>query len=88
LSLLVINLSSTLKSNISTLITIYAKSSALINSLTRINLINFVTLLIITSIALHFYPVSSLIESSNLIIKSIITLFYSCLDALCSYSRL
>jgi hypothetical protein len=88
LSLLVINLSSTLKSNISTLITVYAKSSALINSLTRINLINFVNLLTITSIASHFCPVPSLIESSSLTIKSIITLLYSRLGAPCSCSRL
>jgi len=74
LSLSVINLSRTLKSNIIALITVYARSSALIFLLTRINLINFVNLLIITSIALHFYFILGLIESSNLIIKSIVTL--------------
>jgi hypothetical protein len=52
----------------------YAKSSALIFLLTGINLINFVNLLIITSIALHLCLVLGLIKSSNLIIKSIVTL--------------
>jgi hypothetical protein len=74
LSLSIINLSSTLKSNIIALITMYAKSSKLIFLLTRINLINFVNLLIIISIALHLCLVLGLIKSSNLIIKSIVTL--------------
>jgi len=54
----------------------YAKSSKLIFLLTRINLINFVNSFIIISITLHFYLVPSLIKSSNLIIKSIVTLLY------------
>jgi hypothetical protein len=74
LSLLVINLSRTLKFNIIALITMYAKFSKLIFLLTRINLIYFVNLLIITSIASHFCLVLGLIESSNLTIKSIVTL--------------
>jgi len=52
----------------------YARSSKLIFSLTRINLMYLVNLLIITSITLHFYLVLGLINSSNLIIKSIVTL--------------
>jgi hypothetical protein len=52
----------------------YARSSKLIFLLTRINLINFVNLLTITSITLHLYLVLGLIKSSNLIIKSIVTL--------------
>jgi hypothetical protein len=74
LSLLVINLSRTLKSNIIALITIYARSKELIFLLTKINLIYFINLLIITSITSHFYLVPSLIKSSNLIIKFIVTL--------------
>jgi len=51
----------------------YARSSKLISLLTKINLINFINLLIIISITLHFYLVLGLIKSSNLIIKSIVT---------------
>jgi len=66
----------------------YAKSSKLIFLLTKINLINFVNLLIITSIILHFYLVLSLIKSSNLTIKSIVTLLYRRCSNLDSYSKL
>ena len=66
----------------------YARSSALIVLLTGINFVNLVAQLTITSIALHLCLVPSLINSSSLIIKSIITLLYSCLGALYSYSKL
>jgi len=66
----------------------YAKSSKVIFLLTKINLINFIKLLIIISITLHFYLVLSLIKSSNLTIKSIVTLFYRRYSNLCSYSKL
>jgi len=52
----------------------YARFSKLIFLLTKINVINFINLLIITSITLHFYLVLGLIKSSSLIIKSIVTL--------------
>ena len=71
-----------------TLITIYARSSVLIFLLSSINLVYLVNCLTITSIALHFYFIPSLINSSNLIIQFIITLLYSCLGALYSYSKL
>jgi len=54
----------------------YTKFSKLIFLLTRINLINFVNLLIITSITLHFCLVLGLMKSSNLTIKFIVTLLY------------
>jgi len=66
----------------------YAKSSKLIFLLTKINLINFINLLIIISITLHFYLVLSLIKSSNLTIKSIVTLLYRRCSNLRSYSKL
>ena len=74
MSLSVINLSRTLKSNIIALITIHAKLSKLIFLLTRINLINFINVLIRISITFYFYLVLSLLKLSNLIIKSIVTL--------------
>ena len=77
-----INLSSILKSKRSALITIYARFSALIVLLTGINFVNLVAQLIITSIASYLCLVPSLINSSNLTIKSIVTLLYSCLGAL------
>ena len=82
MSLLDINLSSILKSKRSALITIYARSSALTILLIGINFVNLVAQLIITSIALHLCLVPSLINSSNLTIKSIVTLLYSRLGAL------
>ena len=82
MSLLDINLSSILKSKRSAFITIYARSSALIVLLIGINFVNLVVQLTITSIALYFCLVSSLINSSNLTIKSTVTLLYSCLGAL------
>ena len=75
-------MSSILKSKRSALITIYARSSALIVLLTGINFVNLVARLIITSIASHLYLVPSLINSSNLTIKSIVTSLYSRLGAL------
>ena len=82
MSLLDINLSIILKSKRSVLITIYIKSSALIVLLTSINFVNLVAQLTITSIVLYLYLVPSLINSSNLIIKFIVTLLYSYLSAL------
>ena len=82
MSLLDINLSSILKSKRSALITIYTRSSALIVLLTGINFVNLVAQLTITSIVLYLCLVLSLINSSNLTIKSIVTLLYSCLGAL------
>jgi hypothetical protein len=48
----------------------------LIPLLSRINLIYFINYLTVTNITSHFYVVPSLIKSSNLTIKSIITLLY------------
>jgi len=66
----------------------YTKFSKLIFLLTKINLISFINLLIIISITLHFYLVLSLIKSSNLTIKSIVTLHYRRYSNLYSYSKL
>jgi len=66
----------------------YAKFSKLIFLLTRINLIYFINLLIITSITLHFYLVLGLIKSSSLTIKFIVTLLYRRYSNLYSYSKL
>jgi len=66
----------------------YARSSKLIFLLTRINLINFVNLLIIRSITLHFYLVLGLIKSSNFTIRFIVTLLYRRYSNLYSYSKL
>jgi len=66
----------------------YARFSKLIFLLTKKNLINFINLLIIISITLHFYLVLGLINSSSLTIKSIVTLLYRRYSNPCSYSKL
>jgi hypothetical protein len=48
----------------------------------------FINYLTITNITLHFYSMPSLINSSNLTIKSIITLLYRRYSKLEGYSRL
>ena len=82
MSLLNINLFSILKFKRSALLIIYIRISTLIIFLIGINFINLVAQLTITSIVLYLCLVPSLINSSNLIIKSIVTLLYSCLGAL------
>jgi hypothetical protein len=84
LSLLVINSSSILNLNISSYKTVSISCSTIIISRYSINIVYFNSLLIMTRIKSSLAFISSSFNSSSLVIKSIITIYYFLIEALFS----
>jgi hypothetical protein len=82
LSLLVINSSSILNLNISSYIIMSISYSTIITSRYSINIVYLDSLLIIAKITSNFTLIRGSFNSSSLVIKSIITIYYFLLRAL------